>query len=599
MTVIAKLLSRCCPWLLMGLALNTTGCLVTSVKWHEPAYVPPTPALLSVIRPPPSLVQQWYELALRQESEGHASCVDLFFAVAVQTKASCGIACSADRCHSDCCRQLHCSALQKLVVTAQKFKRLDPRQGLRVEWRGEQLLIPLAYHGFVWQPEEFHELVPVGEYQSNAIACEHRCQGVGVPLVVTTWNRDEEPLRPEKTSFAATLCLTTEPCPTPESSAAASETPPYPQLPRLELYDPLRVHRHPASGECLARDISAPLAYGLRDQRRTILNDFINPLQGETPSQLYTLEPYQAGKIPVVLIHGLLSDPFTWVAMVNELRANPHFIQHYQLWVFEYPTGQSLLASSAALRSQLQQARALYDPLHRDPQFAQMVLVGHSMGGLIAKLQIVSSGDCLWRSVANRPLSQVHVPQKLQVDLQRSFFFNASPDVARVVFIATPHQGSVYARRLIGRIGSILVRIPEDYRAAHAELISCNPGVFSPELQRRIPTSIDLLEPNSKLLQAIARLPIDPHRVQMHSLIGDSRYTLGYGRSDGVIPIASAREPRASSELIIRAKHAELNKTPEAICEVQRILNGQQVVVTISENDFAGLPPPAALLDAE
>ncbi|MEM1069038.1 MAG: hypothetical protein AAGI63_09095, partial [Planctomycetota bacterium] len=109
-------------------------------------------------------------------------------------------------------------------------------------------------------------------------------------------------------------------------------------------------------------------------------------------------------------------------------------------------------------------------------------------------------------------------------------------------------------------------------RLAYQQLIRLNPGVFTEEVQERIPTSIDLLDPDSRLLQTIAKLPIEPC-VQMHSVIGTKCCTLLNGKSDGVVPVKSAIEPRAISERRIKTTHGRLNDHPEAIEEVIAILN--------------------------
>ncbi len=297
----------------------------------------------------------------------------------------------------------------------------------------------------------------------------------------------------------------------------------------------------------------------------------MNPRSGGEESRLYTMEPYQANQIPILFVHGLLSDPFTWADMVNELKAHPGLVEHFQIWVYEYPTGESFFKSAAELRQQLAMAQRQFDPHGRDAQLSDMVVVGHSMGGLISKLQVTSSGDRLWQSVANRPLDQIHMDENLRRDISAAFYFRPSPLVSRVVFIGTPHRGAAAATRLIGRISSSLVNEPPDEQQRYDRLIQSNPGVFSDEVSRGIPTSIDLLEPESKLLQTIEKLPVNK-RVRFHSIIGDCCWTLCNGKSDGVVPVTSAREPRAISERIVKARHTGLNSNPDSIEEILLIL---------------------------
>lgn len=149
------------------------------------------------------------------------------------------------------------------------------------------------------------------------------------------------------------------------------------------------------------------------------------------------LEPYQRNKIPVVFTHGLLSDPFTWAEMLNELRSRPGISERYQFWAYEYPTEQPFLASAANLRSQLKLLQQSLNPGQTDTALSQMVLVGHSMGGLIAKLQITQSQDLLWRTVS-RVSSAEH------------------PGVASTTYVSTSHTSLTSNAEVIDELAQIL-----------------------------------------------------------------------------------------------------------------------------------------------
>ncbi|MEM8668498.1 MAG: hypothetical protein AAGG48_13350 [Planctomycetota bacterium] len=547
-------------WLAVWLAC-TTGCLSTRVNWADPDFANPRLPSWKTRPPHQDTVELRYAEAVRLETKGCSKCVDLYFEVAVATRCHDGPKCP--ECRK---RRLHKSALKKLVATGQRFGRLDPRSGIQVHFQGHKQWIPITHHGFVWERDWFQALELVGEYSTNGFRTRHQSLGVGIPLVVTGSNTTRQPFLDDEAIFSATLHL---------NIGSGVETASIPsQAIRLELYDPLRVDRTVASEnqQVIVKDLSASLAFRLRDENQTIIEDFINPGRASGDSRIVSAEPYQPGKIPIVLIHGLLSNPFTWADMANDLRAYPGFVEHYQLCVFEYPTGQPFLTSAAQLRAGISALRIGWDPHQQDPQLSKMVLVGHSMGGLIAKLQVTESGNQLWRSIAKRPFNEVRMGDFARQQLRDAFFFPPSPHVSRVVFMGTPHRGSPLARRCIGRIGARLVNAPDDRRLAYQQLIRLNPGVFTEEVQKRIPTSIDLLDPDSRLLQTIAKLPIEPC-VQMHSVIGTKCCTLLNGKSDGVVPVKSAIEPRAISERRIKTTHGRLNDHPEAIEEVIAILN--------------------------
>lgn len=592
--------------LAVWLALEV-GCAAPRVRWREPVpsrartgfhFLKPPPVPSNTAAAEPLLeVERLYGEALALERAGEAACVDLYFEAALLASTAAVNADANDphlpRTDSECAPrldELSRSALVGLVTCGQRFGRFDPRSHLLVYRSGQPHSIPVTHHGFVWHAADFLQVTPVGDYTTNAFRVAHRRAGCGIPLVVTTCGRGR-PLLAEEPVFAATLLLRTGHAPTAPMVDAPNATADGAIVDStvadstfvdgagegdgisLALFDPLRVDDVLVGGESrpLAKDLSAPLAYRLRDQRPNLLDDFLIPSYPEAESRLIAIEPYQPGKVPVVFVHGLLSDPFTWAEAVNELVASKGFVDHFQIWLFEYPTGQPFLFSAATLRKELAQAAQTFDPEGTDPGFSQMVLVGHSMGGLISKLQVTASGDRLWRSVANRPFEQTLMQPRMRARLRESFFFAPSERVARVVFIATPHQGSAQARRLIGRVASSLVAEPAEMRENHRQLVDSNPGVFSSEFARRVPTSIDLLDPNSRLLQALNALPL-AEDVVSHSVIGDIGWTIGYGPSDGVVPVTSARYREAVSERYVATRHSELHKHVDTIDELQRIL---------------------------
>ena len=83
------------------------------------------------------------------------------------------------------------------------------------------------------------------------------------------------------------------------------------------------------------------------------------------------------------MVHGLISSPLAWIPMLNELLRDPEIQKHYQFILYMYPTGVPIPIAAASLRDSLLEARQMYDPNGRDPAFDRMVLLGHSMGGLL------------------------------------------------------------------------------------------------------------------------------------------------------------------------------------------------------------------------
>jgi pimeloyl-ACP methyl ester carboxylesterase len=319
-----------------------------------------------------------------------------------------------------------------------------------------------------------------------------------------------------------------------------------------------------------ADDQSTAISNALNQTQASPVNRLLRPATRNEFDGLWMLEPYQPGKIPIIFVHGLISDRSTWSNLSSELWAVPWVHARYQFWYFQYPTGEPFLRSALTLREQTRAAIARLDPHGQDAALAQTVLIGHSMGGLISKLQVTYSSTTIWDEYANRPFSGIQgQPQHLD-QLRRLFFFEPQPFVKRVVFIGTPHQGAATASRVAGRIASGLVQQPADRQQMHRSLVAANPGVFGREFQRRIPTSVDLLEPDNPLLSAMARLNFAAD-VRIHSVVGMRAGRLG-APSDGVVPVTSARHPGASSETFINARHQQLTRDFGTLAEISRIL---------------------------
>ena len=67
----------------------------------------------------------------------------------------------------------------------------------------------------------------------------------------------------------------------------------------------------------------------------------------------------------------------------------PASVIAFQFWFFTYETGNPILYSAMRLREALETAVATLDPAAQDPALRQMVLLGHSQGGLLVKLMVV------------------------------------------------------------------------------------------------------------------------------------------------------------------------------------------------------------------
>jgi pimeloyl-ACP methyl ester carboxylesterase len=295
------------------------------------------------------------------------------------------------------------------------------------------------------------------------------------------------------------------------------------------------------------------------------------PASRSEEASLSLVRPHVRGKIPVVLIHGLGSSPRSWARMIEEFEADPILRANYQFWTFRYPTGEPILYSAFVLRRALLQARTQYDPDGSDPAFDQMVLIGHSLGGLLAKLMSQDSRSRLWETISAQPAERLDGPAEARELLRQAFLFKPLPGVRRIIFIATPHRGSQLDRSAIHAVGSRLFRHGDPVRQAHATLLASNrPDFFLSTFREGLPTSVDQLTWDHPLLLALRDAGIDP-AVTYHSIIADLGDPPRAGGTDGVVPFASAHLDGAASELLIHGSHL-CQADPFVIQECRRIL---------------------------
>ncbi len=341
----------------------------------------------------------------------------------------------------------------------------------------------------------------------------------------------------------------------------------------ISVYDPYRTEAVSLGGVQVPLAANFTAGYGLWLARsgfnRQSLRSLFGRGQGIDHPHLYLMQPYDPDRRILLMIHGLASSPEAWVNVANELMGDEALRDRFQIWQFYYPTNMPIALNHRAIRSTLENALRHFDPTGTAQASHDMVVIGHSMGGVIARLMVSSSGDALWREFEREVELDDGRRERVKRRLAPILTFEPVPQIDRAIFVASPHRGTEIAGSRLGRWFGRLVRMPltvlEGLGDVLQEVAGENPG-------ERLPNSIDNLDRHDPFVRAAADLPISP-AVRYHSIIARTR---GDGpledSNDGLVPYWSAHLDGAVSERIIVSGHS-VQETAPAIIEMRRILH--------------------------
>ena len=323
-----------------------------------------------------------------------------------------------------------------------------------------------------------------------------------------------------------------------------------------------------------AEDLSAAIALSMQPHFwfRFAWLGFFNPAKqlDNAGEGLYALEPYDPNKIPVVFVHGLRSDPHIWKNAMNTILEDREVAKRYQMWYYLYPTGLPIPTAAASFRKSLRTTQQHFDPDGNDPGLNNTVIVGHSMGGLLARLQSTESGMDFWNANFKKPPAELQLWRTDKKALEDSLIFDPVPFVKRDIYIATPHRGSKVATW--GPVDWILslVKRPDGLVEVAKNFATVNTDALQPELanfRRFGTTGVDTLSPDYPFFKVLDKKPI---LVPFHSIIANIAGDAKTG-TDGIVPYSSSHLEGAQSELIEPGWHGCVEA--EATCdEIDRIL---------------------------
>jgi pimeloyl-ACP methyl ester carboxylesterase len=447
-----------------------------------------------------------------------------------------------------------------------------------------ELEMQVASTDFPSDLDEFDSILLADQFLVRGLSVRNRDPGIGTPLICVRPLVPSVHIRPVTPGTA----LLRGPASLAELSSGKSVC-------ALEL--------HPGSGNTTVTIAGEPmpLENDLTTHRAFMLNQssiwrlgklqFLAPAE-RIPSQLIMNQPFEPDAIPVVFVHGTFSSPVTWAEMANTLESDPEVRRRCQMWSFIYGSGNPLVYSIADLRTALTKQVEQLDPAGTNAVLRQIVIIGHSQGGLLTKSTAVDTGDRLWSLFSTNRLEDLDLSDADRAELRRLLFLEPLPFVKRVVFIATPHRGSYLSGGLARTLARRLVELPGSLTSRDSDLLAVSEGSEVGEFMNdKMPTSLDGMSPKNPALLAMADIPV-ASSIQAHSLIpvlGDGDPL--DGGKDGVVSYESAHVDYVDSELVVRGEHSCLN-LPATIEEVRRILHEHLSEVDSQWDETRNQPAP-------
>ena len=225
---------------------------------------------------------------------------------------------------------------------------------------------------------------------------------------------------------------------------------------------------------------------------------------------VFFLEPFHPEKIPVLLVHGVGGYSEKMTPLIHEFDRT-----HFQPWIFNYPTGLRLDMATEFLRRSLSKILVKY-------KYDRLVIIAHSMGGLVARSLVNTSVCCI-----------VNGFEEQQYKLL-------------LLTLSTPWGGHQTAQ------------IGVDYA----------PAV--------IPSWLDMV-PGSPFQRTLFKTPL-PDNIEYYlffSFLG-GRNLFTNGNDDGTVSLASQLKPQAQEAAIrihgFNENHTGILSSPDAIAKIMELL---------------------------
>lgn len=419
------------------------------------------------------------------------------------------------------------------------------------------------------------QLIPASSLTFKGLRNQYRRDGIGAELVAVTSrrvvNKNSREDAFSETPFPAVTAVLRFQGETLEEVLKTQDV-------ELLVFDPYRRDSVRLAGTQVPLAANFTSGYGLWLARSGFARQSLLTLVGrgevlEKP-RVYLMQPYDPKRRVIIMLHGLASSPEAWINVANEVLGDETLRKNFQVWQVYYPTNAPLAFNQHSIRKAIEETLQNFDPEGKNRASQDVVLIGHSMGGVLARLLVSDSGDRFWKPIVKMYGLKGERKEAARKKLHDYAWFKPMPEVSRAVFIAAPHRGTPFAENRFSRFAAGIVKLPVSMLGRVTEIaqLLIDPSSANAAPLTRPLNSISNLSNQDPFVRLATDLPISA-KVPFHSIMGNDTPNLSLEQSsDGVVPYSSAHLNGAQSEKVIRSWHS-VQETPEAIVEVRRILH--------------------------
>lgn len=392
-----------------------------------------------------------------------------------------------------------------------------------------------------------------------------KIDGVGAPLMVRQRWSESDPMIPTSGIWY------------PVTGLLDLDTP---SSPILRLYDPTDEGEIEKAGRTfpLSVDYTATFARDFQERQLQFLKvpALLRFEKFADRMGLYRVSAFNPEKEVCIFIHGIYSSPNTWHEALNQTFADERIRERYEFWSFGYPSGAPIPYLAAKLRGSIHEMLAFRQRSGAGNQ--SITIVGHSMGGILAKAVTQSGGDEDWNKLFKVPIDELRVDEEDREILRNMIYYDPVDEIDRVAFLAVPHRGSKVASNPGARIVGDLIQVPKQIAQLTKDIVKQSRYALTPlglEIAKHRVTSIDQLRPTSQLTADYLNKPLNPG-VEFFSVLG-SKDKPGAKpieeTTDGIVSYDSSHIEGVVSETLLYNVPHGVHQTEEGIREIIRILN--------------------------